>query len=272
MCPHCRAFITSDDKICPYCESKVGPRAIDRRMPGEILGGLIPHARFTTVIVLTVNFGLYLATVIYSIRAGNPGAFMGLDGRTVVVFGAMHPGLVAHGEWWRLITAGFLHGGLMHILMNSWALFDLGTQVEELYGTSRLIILYFVSTVTGFLASFLYGGALSVGASAAIFGLIGAMIIFGWRHRSAIGDAIRRMYVRWAIYGLAFGLMGFLPIDNAAHIGGLLGGLAGGLVVGIPQLVPGWRDRLARYAAIACLTVTVLAFAEMFRNLQALPR
>ena len=63
------------------------------------------------------------------------------------------PAAYMEGQWWRLITAGFLHGGILHILMNSWVLFDLGAEVEQIYGTSRLIVFYFVSTVTGFWAS-----------------------------------------------------------------------------------------------------------------------
>jgi len=70
MCPHCRAFITSKDRICPYCNEAVGPRAADRRDPGQILGGFIPHARFVTVMILLVNFGLFVATSFYSFKVG----------------------------------------------------------------------------------------------------------------------------------------------------------------------------------------------------------
>src|SRR5271163_1745932 len=61
MCPNCRAFVTTSDKVCPYCQAPIGPRAIDRRNPGEILGGLIPHARFTTMIILLINTALFIA-------------------------------------------------------------------------------------------------------------------------------------------------------------------------------------------------------------------
>ena len=70
MCPNCRAFITTSDRVCPYCDVKVGPRAIERRNPGEILGGLIPHARFTTVLILVINFALFAATYLYSQNMG----------------------------------------------------------------------------------------------------------------------------------------------------------------------------------------------------------
>src|ERR1035437_3996844 len=115
-------------------------------------------------------------------RAGNGDALWNIDIRTLVEFGAKFNMGLANGEWWRLVTAGFLHGGLLHILMNSWVLFDLGAQVEEVYGANRLLVFYFLSTASGFLASAWWSPVLSVGASAGVFGLIGAMIALGVKH------------------------------------------------------------------------------------------
>ena len=272
MCPNCRAFITTDDKVCPYCEIKVGPKAIERRSPSDLLGGLIPHARFTTVVILTINVGLYLATMLYSMRGGNE-SLMDLDGQTLLLFGAKYSPAVFAGEYWRLLTAGFLHGGLLHIFMNSWVLFDLGTQVEEVYGTSRMVVIYTVSTVLGFLASALWFSGLSVGASAGIFGLIGAMISVGMRNRSAMGDHIRGMYTRWAIYGLLFGLLPGMRIDNAAHLGGLAGGFAVAWVAGQPGLLPhSWKERLWNWSCGIAIAATVLAFAKMFLSFQGMAK
>src|SRR5271165_4404604 len=173
MCPNCRAFVTASDKVCPYCDMKLGPRAIERRSPSDALGGLIPHARFTTVIILLINFALFVASYL------NP---------EFIRYGDSLPGMNFRDEWWRLITAGFLHGGIIHILMNSWVLFDVGATVEEEYGTSRLIVIYVFSTITGFLASLYWAPvALSTGSSAAIFGLIGAMIALGTRSSGSMG-------------------------------------------------------------------------------------
>ena len=137
MCSHCRAFITTDDKVCPYCDTPVGPRAIDVRSPGEVLGGLVPNTHFTTALILLLNAGLYIATAVYASSGGGGGGFMDLDVKTLFLFGSKYTPAIIHGQWWRLITAGFLHGGLMHIAMNSWVLYDLGAQVEEAYGTAR---------------------------------------------------------------------------------------------------------------------------------------
>ena len=82
MCPHCRAFITTSDRVCPYCNEKVGPRTGVRDSP-SFLGGFVPHAHFVTVMILLVNFSLYAATTLYSMRSGNEGALMGIDGRTL---------------------------------------------------------------------------------------------------------------------------------------------------------------------------------------------
>src|SRR5271169_1852724 len=118
MCPNCRAFITTDDKTCPYCDAVVGARAVDRRSPTDLLGGLIPHARFVTILILLINTGLFLAMMVFSSRMGWGGG-MEMDGRVLYAFGAKYREALLAGQWWRLITAGFLHGSLVHILMNS---------------------------------------------------------------------------------------------------------------------------------------------------------
>jgi rhomboid protease GluP len=271
MCPNCRAFITVDDKVCPYCDLKLGPPAIERRSPPDILGGLIPHARFTTMMILLLNTGLYLAMLLRSSKGSEFN--MDLDGRTLYEFGAKFGPAIYAGQWWRLITAGFLHGGILHILMNSWALFDLGVQVEETYGTSRYLVLYFATNITGFFASMLWApGTLSIGASAAIFGLIGAMIALGLRDRSAWGAQVRAVYSRWAMYGLLFGLLSIfgigINIDNAAHMGGLAGGFALGFVAGRP----GYSlaiERIWQVAAAICIIFTAYAFGQVFLRLLA---
>jgi membrane associated rhomboid family serine protease len=160
----------------------------------------IPHARFNTILILVVNFGLYLVTSIYSMRSGDGGA-MEIDSRTLVELGAKYAPLIEMGQWWRLVTAGFLHGGLFHLLINSWLLYDLGTQVEGAYGASRMWVIYLVSGVFGFSVSAVWNPvAPSVGASPALCGLTGAMVVLWARHRSARGLALARA----AVYGLLF--------------------------------------------------------------------
>jgi rhomboid protease GluP len=243
----------------------MGPRAIDRRDPGQILGGLIPQARFTTIVILIINFALYGATWLYSQRTGVPYDY------AVVLFGAKLGlrDMLRYHQMWRLITAGFLHGGVLHILMNSWVLFDLGAEVEAAYGTSRMVVFYFVSSVAGFFLSSLWSAAPSLGASAGIMGLIGAMIAFGVTERSALGQAVRSLYIRWVVYILVLGLLPGLHIDNAAHIGGLAAGFALGYVLSPPRARLLWREPLIRGAAIASVLLTVGAFGLMVLSLMA---
>jgi rhomboid protease GluP len=259
MCPHCRAFITTSDRVCPYCNEAVAPRQV-QRTSDSATGGFIPHARFTTVIILVINFGLYLATALYSMNSGKGNA-LNIDPYTLVDFGGLYTPAVFLGQWWRLVTAGFLHGGLLHILMNSWVLFDLGAVVDEMYGTSRMLVIYFVSTVTGFYACYLMS-SFAVGASAALFGLIGAMIALGTRYRSTIGDRIRSFFIRWLIYGLLFSLMP--GVSLTAHLGGLVGGFVVGYAAGEPRYEGSSAETAWRVASWVCILLTAYSFLKMY--------
>lgn len=147
------------------------------------------------------------------------------------------------GQWWRLGSALFLHFGLLHIAMNLWALWDGGHLVERIYGHLRFAVIYFASGLFGNLLSLVVQGnqAVSGGASGAIFGVYGALLIFLWRERRALHPAEFRWLFR---AGIAFTLasigLGLLVpgIDNSAHIGGLLAGLLLGNLLGRPLLAP----------------------------------
>ena len=270
MCPHCRAFITTKDRICPYCNERVGPRAVERDDGGTILGGLIPHTRFLTMIILVINFGLYAATTIYAMRGSNGDIMSSIDMRTLIFFGAKLPPAYLRQfglgpQWWRLVTAGFLHGGLMHILMNSWSFMSLGPLVEEIFGGSRMMVIYFCSTVSGYFVSFTMSDSVSIGASAAIFGLIGAMIAISIKEPVRFGH-MRRTFVGWALFGVIyiFGNFFGMRIDNYAHFGGLAGGFAVAYLAGTPRLVTNWTERLWTFCSWACAAITVASFLNMY--------
>jgi rhomboid protease GluP len=264
MCPHCRAFVPTSERVCTECHEPLGRTYAQRVAQGVALAGLVPPTHFTTLIILLVNFGLFAATALVSTQQTGHG-IGSVDIRVLYAFGAKESAsILAGGQWWRLVTAGFLHGGLFHILMNSWVLYDLGGQTEQAFGTARFLVIYLISSVMGFLVSSFWTRAVSIGASAALFGLIGAMIAFGYRNRlSGMGSAVKSMYTRWAIYGLLFSL---IPgIDMSAHIGGL----ASGFVVG--YLADAGRyhetlDWLWRAAAAAALAVTAISFVFVYLN------
>ena len=149
--------------------------------------------------------------------------FQELTGTLLVKSFALFAPLVTSGEWWRLITAGFLHGSIIHLLFNVYILWVLGSQLENIVGKAKFIIIYFGSLLGGSLASYLFSpsGSYSIGASGAIFGLMGAMLVVG-RKRNLDISQITTLVVINVVIG--FVLSG---IDWRAHLGGLA---AGGLL------------------------------------------
>ena len=151
--------------------------------------------------------------------------------------GALKPGVFQSGELWRLVTAMFVHVGLLHLLLNLWALFQLGTVFEAMFGSLRFLITYFGAGVIASIASAVFTDGTSAGASGAIFGILGALILSIrrsplWRHQAWTRGFIQQL-LGWAVINI---VIGFMPqIDNAAHIGGFVAGLALGL---IPHRVP----------------------------------
>lgn len=144
----------------------------------------------------------------------------------ITAAGALEAGAVAAGEYWRLVSATLLHGGVEHLVGNAVGLFILGMVCEHAFGRAQYLILYAGSAVAGSLLSLLTSAGPSVGASGAIFGLQGAAIVLFRRHRDRLLLRDRRIgavLLVWAIYSIGGGLV--TPyIDNGAHLGGALGG------------------------------------------------
>ena len=160
------------------------------------------------------------------------------NGDVLYQMGAIVPGMLQRGDWWRAIAAMFLHADFIHFLANSWALFQLGTLFEAMFGSKRFAVVYFSSGIIASIASSFYTRGLSVGASGAIFGILGAFIFSirrspQWRHEPWTKNLVGQL-VFWAIVNLALGFS-VEYIDNVAHIAGLVVGLALGF---IPHRVP----------------------------------
>ena len=267
MCPHCRAFVDSSERICTECHEPMGRSYSQRVASSAAMVGLVPPTHFTTVILLLINSGLFAATLLLSLQKSSD-LLWSLNGEVLYYFGAKESSsILLGGQWWRLVTAGFLHGGVLHILMNSWALYDLGAQVEAAYGTARFLVFYLVSSAAGFLVSCYWSPALSIGASAAIFGLIGAMLAYGYRNRgTTLGLAMKSVYARWAVYGLLFSLMP--GIDLAAHAGGLAAGFALAYVADTPGPHPA-TEWLWRAAAAFVVLIAAVSFVLVWLNFPA---
>jgi len=255
MCPHCRAFITTADKVCPYCDTAVAPRRIEWAASSDF---------FLTPLILLINVGLFIVTIFASMKSTGGGGFLDVDGRTLFSFGAKLSPAIAAGQWWRLITAGFLHGGLMHIFMNSYAFLDLGRQVEMYYGARRMVVIYILSTIGGFYLSSVWSEALSIGASAGLMGLLGAMLALTMQHQGPAASYLRGMYTRYAVWVLAIGLLPGLRIDNAAHIGGFAVGFGVGYLAHTQRGSTRTAERTWGVLAILCICLTLYAFLRWY--------
>lgn len=153
--------------------------------------------------------------------------------------------LVEQGEWWRLISANFLHFGWMHFAVNAYSLYALGPMLERLYGTRRFLAIYVVAGFLGSIASLLLNGGNSAGASGALFGLIGAMLLTGMRHQGVIPGHLRKEMRNLALIMLIINLgFGFSHpgIDNFAHLGGLVGGFGMAAMLGPNPVLSGRRS------------------------------
>jgi rhomboid protease GluP len=165
----------------------------------------------------------------------------------------------AQGRWWTLLTAIYLHGSLLHILFNVLWIRQLGPAVVEVYGSARLVVVFSVAGVAGFALSNAVGVPFTVGASGAIFGLLGAMVAFGHKRGGTFGSMVLRQYGHWALILFVFGLLPGTAINNWAHGGGFVGGLAAGLALSFAD-----RRRetgLERLLAVALIVLTVAGFA-----------
>jgi rhomboid protease GluP len=225
MCPNCRALIDRKARNCPLCKAALGYRAGGL---GKLLQNVVPNFRPVSFLLLTVNFALFLLIFAAErdLTAQDLGRLLwGVSSPSLARWGANVGALVWAGEWWRLLSAVFIHIGIVHLAFNSYALIFIGPLLEELLGKERFLALYVVTGVFGFvLSNWYYGPWLTTaGASGAIFGLIGAGIVFSKR-RSQWGSVLGQQLVHWAIYGFGYGLV--IGANNAAHFGGFVAGVA----------------------------------------------
>ena len=142
-------------------------------------------------------------------------------------------GIVNNGEYYRLITGAFLHGGVTHYLVNMYSLYILGGQIEGFLGRGKYLAVYLFSALIGSLFSIIFNTIPSVGASGAIFGILGSLLYFGYHYRVFLGSVIKSQIIPIILINLAIGFMSNGQIDNFAHIGGLIGGILMTMAVGV---------------------------------------
>jgi len=261
LCPECGSPVPAEFSHCPYCgepqSTAPRPRAQTLEDTEQEAAFITPLFRFPplTVALLLVN------VVVFLLLEQHGGS---RDELTLLIFGAKFRAPILDGELWRLVTANFLHIGYWHLLLNGLTLVQLGMVCENIYGRTRFFILYLVTGIGGFLASMVLSDTLSAGASASLFGLMGAILTFGWRHSRQIPPALRPHFtwylLPWVALMILFGLF-YGGIDNWAHIGGLLTGVIMGLVLH-NQTLAGPRTAGSRLGVAVAFSALVLFSAH----------
>jgi rhomboid protease GluP len=255
LCPNCRKLISGDDSVCPYCGIKK-PSSPWQRLIGR---GFSDGAQLLKILI-GVNVAMYILSLLISARSTNmsfnPFFFLSPDNRSLLLLGASgYIPIDRLHRWWSLISANYLHGSIMHIFFNMIALRQLGPLVLHEYGNYRMFIIYTLSGVMGFFLSYLAGVTFTIGASAAVCGLIGAALYFGKSRGGVYGQTIYRQIGGWAIGIFMFGFL--VPaINNWAHGGGMLAGAALGFLLGYKE-----RSREKQWhkiTALCCISITAL--------------
>ena len=246
-------------KICQWCvHHEAVQRGEDSNAPQPVMAAPWVRRGESSIGLTQIFFGASVAVFIAMVLASGPS--LDFTKQVMIHFGANFGRATLSGQWWRLVTYMFLHGGLLHIAFNMWCLWDLGALAESLYGRWTFGAIYLITGIGGGLASIAWNpSVLSVGASGAIFGLAGALIASFYLGefsvpKIAIGGTLRSLLV-FAGFNLFFGgVVG--GIDNACHIGGLVSGLILGAL--IARLAPD-PNALGRRVGILLLMALVVA-------------
>ena len=256
LCPSCGRLTRADAAECLVC---------GRRRPGmwglsDVFRRLFRTGSPTQIITIAC-VALYVLSLVFdpagALRPRGPFEVFSPSNAALLALGATGAFPWAHGEWWTLFTAIYLHGGLLHILFNVLWIRQLGPAVEELYGPARFFVIFTVSGAAGFVVSNVVGVPLTVGASGSIFGLLGAMVAFGRRRGGVFGAMVLRQYGQWALLLFVLGFF-MAGVNNLAHAGGFVGGLGAGLVLSLAERRA--ETSLDHLLASGLIIVTVAAF------------
>src|SRR2546427_5069424 len=236
LCPSCGRLTNAEAPVCLVC---------GRRNPGMwgcggALGALFRRWNFTNAVTAACVV-LYVISLIFDpLAALRPRGFLEVfspSAEALWALGAAGAIPWHYGRWWTLVTAIYLHGGLLHILFNVLWIRQLGPAVEELFGPARLAVIFTVAGVAGFAFSNYAGVPFTIGASGSIFGLLGAMVAYGRQRGGVFGSLVLRQYGQWA---LVLFILGFLMsgVNNLAHAGGFAGGLLSAGLLGSRERRP----------------------------------
>lgn len=267
MCRSCRALVPRGATSCSECGASLAEVATPG--VGRLLANLLPGLTAATSLLMLINGFWFLMMLLAQTRSGS-GGLGGFDVELLVRFGAglSRAGVFVGaeqtgGEWWRLVTPIFLHAGLMHFGFNSFLLLQLGPLVEEIYGTRRFWVIYLACGIAGSAASQFPRLVITVGASGAIMGLIGLLLVHGYRSGSVLGQNMKQLAIRLLLYSLILNL--FFKIDHFNHAGGFAAGALAGLVV--PPARGGRGDGpVWTVLSLAGVLLVLLAFYSVARE------
>ena len=260
LCPACNALVGINATKCHECGANLrfSLAALSKKFSGLFGENETP----VTTALLIANFLMFGVSWVLTMQAGEGGGMhtlWGMSGASSYRLGASLPlqMLLLDHQWWRLVTAMFLHGGLIHIGFNMMSLMQFGPALEELYGSGRYLFLYVVTGALGFLSSALTGH-FSVGASGALLGLIGAMLAVTTKRGGSFMRELRSRLIISVVILFAIGFSRSFGIDNSAHIGGFAVGFVMGKIYDDRQPMNS-RERQTAYAQGWLAGVIVLA-------------
>jgi rhomboid protease GluP len=264
VCRSCGNLVGVNDKQCFTC-GRWNPGLWGFAPALNRLGNDLGFTQFVIGACVTL-YVLMLLTDPNGMNSGVSLNFLSPSPKSLFLFGESGAVPVfGAGRWWTVLTAGWLHAGLLHIFFNMMWIRQLAPPTSELYGPGRMVIIYTIGGIVGFTAStlagafvpFLGGGSFTVGASAPIFGLLGALVHYGKRGSSMVGNQAKS----WALMLFIFGFI--MPgVDNWAHLGGFVGGYAASKF--LDPLRPERLDHLI--AALVCLAATGIALVFSFAD------
>lgn len=266
ICPVCGSLVGINTSRCHECGTNLN---FSLAALSKQLAGLIGTDTPATTVLLVSNFLLFAVTVMMTMQAGNAGGLNLLwrvGGEPTIRLGMSLPFDLVRGlnQYWRYVTAMFLHGGLIHIGLNMMSLFQLGPVVEEIYGSARFLFIYVVTGAFGFFcSSFFLHGHFSLGASGALLGLVGVLLALTYKRGGGFALQLRRQLITSTVILFAIGIFGGFAIDNWAHGGGLVAGLLLGRVFADRQPASNNEKRVAQLLGWTAGLVTIACFVFM---------
>ncbi len=235
LCPGCRRLISRDERTCPYC-GMTRPGSDWKTLAMSLMGSRQDNA---LKFIIGANIAFFIFSIVIGARSTSfsmhPFSFLSPGNKSLILLGAtgVFPIDSLH-RWWTIISANYLHGGLLHLVFNMLAFSQLGQLVAREYGVARMLSIYTAGGAFGFFVSYLAGVTLTIGASAAVCALIGAMLYYGKSRGGLYGDLLYKRIGGWAVGIFLFGLL--VPgINNWGHGGGLAAGIALGYMLGYEE-------------------------------------